>query len=544
MAMQTITGQETGSEFISKLNANFNGLGDGNVAVKVPTHGGELKASTGYVDGRWCAAGASNGVGTWTDDNYYKYLHTPLYLSLNGNEVKSVTVPSGSTLSIFCFDDAFTLISGGVVNDVDDIPDGTAYVKMQIYNSSGYTQVAALDMVLASSPEWVKNTGAAYSQQWFNYDCHPPKLWDDVNYTTPHQMPTDGTADVDNTRYHDNGVVILPPNYSPTGKPCKVVLWFNGDNCPWFIMHDAFYQAAHEQDYKYLAASGYAVAMCSGYTSMWRSEQGSTNASLWLSRITPAYIASVMAFYDWIMANYNFDPQVYVSSLSAGGGMLLYTAINRPFPVRAAAGLSSVVSTFDTMRHAYVGSQKTWQKRLGCVNWDDFVLSPSGSGNTATLVNNNSGASSSQIADADRLLANKDIIRKYDPFGMASDIDWDAFVTQCLLLANPYTNGEDYPTALTDIIYSSQKFISTPIKYWCATKDEATPYTWFKILVDWINRNGGIAELRSYTGSDGRHNTFDNWENVGKTASNQTQYGGQMTAGLGFVEAVEWFKRW
>lgn len=549
--MKTINPNSTGNQFIQDINDNFaeciSGGGDGSVSVKVPLQGGELKSATGYVDGRWCAAGASGGVGTWTDDNFYKYLHTPCYLSLMGNKVKSVTTPSDSTLTIFCYDETFTLISGGAVSAVANIPDGTVYVKFMLYNSSGYSQVGALEMTLGAQPEWVKNTGTAYVPQWFNYDCKPPKLWDDANYTTPHALPTDGSADVDTTRYHDNGCVILPPNYSPTGKPCKVVLWFNGDNCAWFIMHDPYKKAngdasVYENNFKYFLASGYAVVMCSGYTSMWKDEASATDASLWVSRVSPAYIASVRALYDHIMRNYNFDPAVYLGAKSAGGSMLLHTAITRPFPLRAAAGISVIVSVFDTMRHSLVATQKTWQKRFGCANWNSFVLSPSGSGATATLVNNASGANANQVADSTRLSTNKDIYRKYDAFGMNSDIDWDAFVTQCLLLTTPFNNGADYPSALTDVIFAAAKVVETPLKYWCATKDAATPFTWHKIMVDWIAKNGGISELRSYTGDDGGHSTFCGEGN--KTATASTQYGGSKTAAIGVIEAVEWFKRW
>lgn len=549
MAIQTLYSSDNGNEFIEKLNNNFaecsTGGTEGAVSISLPLQGGDLKTATGYIDGRWCTA-ASTPV--WTDDNFYKYLHTPCYLSLAGNKVKSVNVPSGSTLSIFCYDETLTLLSSnGVVNAVANIPSSAKYVKFQLYNSSGFAQVIALDMTLAAEPTWVKNTGTAYTAQFFNFDSRPPKLWDNSSYTTVHSLPTGNSADVDSARYHDNGCVILPPNYSPTGKPCKVVFWFNGDGCAWFIKHDPFKQAngntsAYDQNFKYFNACGYAVVMCTGYTSMWKDEQGAADASLCVSRVSPAYIASVRALYDRVMANYNFDPQVYIAAKSAGGGMLLHTAITRPFPIRAAAGISVCVCNFDVMRHSYVGTQKTWQKRLGCANWNDFVLSPSGSGSTATLVHNASGANANQIADSNRLIANKDIYRKYDAFGMNSDIDWDAFVTQCLALSSPFNNGADYPSALTDVIFEATKVVNTPLKYWCATKDAAVPYTWHKIMVEWINRNGGIAELRSYTGSDGSHTTFCGEGN--KTATASTQYGGSKTAAIGIIEAVEWFKRW
>lgn len=545
--MKTIKANSKGSEFIQDLNDNFAecvSVADGSVAVNAIMQGGELKSATGYVDGRWCTSASTP---TWTDDNFYKYLHTPCYLSLKGNKVKGVVVPTGSTLSIFCYDDSFTLLSSGVVNDEDDIPDSATYVKMQIYNASGYSQVVALEMTLAARPEWVKNVATPLVPQFFNYDCKPPKLWDDANYTTPHVLPVDGTADMDNTRYHDNAFVMLPPQYDPKGEPCKVVLWFNGDGCGWFIDHGISVSSVYDANFKYLNACGYAVVQCMGYTSMWKDEQGSTQASMNLGRISPAYIASVRALYDHVMRNYNFDPQVYLGAKSAGGDMMMHTALTLPFPVRAAAGMDVGINAFDTMRHSWVNTQKAWQKRLGCSNWDEFQLSQSGSGSTATLVHNGSGATDTQKADAKLLKDNMEIYRNILPFFMNSDIDLNSFVTQNLLLTDVFNDGADYPTALTDIVYAAHKVVNTPIKLWCSTKDDAAPYTWHKIMVEWIQRNGGIAELRSYTGSDGTHHTFCGGTSGGGKVINNlpTPYGSTMSGvNIGFVEAVEWFKRW
>jgi hypothetical protein len=344
---------------------------------------------------------------------------------------------------------------------------------------------------------------------------------------------------------------MLPPNYSPTGTPCKVVFWFNGDACPWFILHDPFHDiegnaSIYEKNFKYFNACGYAVVMCFGYTSMWKDEVGATRTTS-SSRVQPAYIASVRALYDRIMTNYNFEPGVYLGAKSAGGGMLLHTAITRPFPVRAAAGMSVVVSNFDLMRWSSLALQKQWQKMLGCPDWNSFLLTQDKHGASATIVHNGSGANANQLADATRLSNNKALYRKYDAFGMNSDIDWDDFVTQCLLFKTPYNEGADYPTALTDVIYNSMVVVPTPIKYWCATKDTRVPYTWNRIIVDWINNNGGIAELRPYSGDDGTHSTFCGGESGGGKVANNlpTPYGGTMSGvNIGIVEAVDWFKRW
>ena len=541
MAIQTINTSDVGTDFIDKLNDNFaecvtGGSSDGSVTVKVPMQGGDLKTATGQVDGRWCTGTSSF---TWTDDNYYKYIHTPLYLSLKNNKVKQVAVPTGNTLSIFCYDEALSLISNGVVNDVDNIPDGTAYVKFQLYNASGYTQVPLLEVTLTAQPEWVKNVATPLVPQWFNYDCKPPKMWDDANYTTPHEMPTDGTADIDNTRYHDNGCIILPPNYTPDGEPCKVMIWFNGDNCPWFVIHDTYHRAdgttsPYESLFKYAAANGLAIAMCSGYTSMWKDEQGAADPGLWVGRLTPAYIASVRALYDRIMDNYNLDPQVYIAGKSAGGYMLLHTAMYRPFPVRAAAGMSVGLGLLGQFKGSYLGTKKTILKRCGITGWNSYTT------DNTNPAYNGTGASAAQITDANNLAAAKDIIKKYDPWAANCDLDWPAWVTAYLSVRNTVENGAMI-SSLQTLIDASMKVCTTPLKLWCATEDTAVSYPQHKSLVDWIVRSGGIAEMRSYTGSDGDHSTFDGTAHAATVA---TPYSGSMTAPLGIVEAVEWFKRW
>lgn len=561
MALQQITGQEHGTQFIDKLNKNFancNTGGDGTLTVKVTMQGGELKAATGYADGKWCSGDAVSAGGslsrTYTDDDFDKYQHTPCYLSLNGNKVKGVTIPSGSTLSIFCYDEAFTLLSGGVVNDEDDIPESAAYVKMQIYNASGYSQVIALDMTLAAQPEWVKNSFTPLTPQFHNFECKPPKLFDDAACTLPHSLPTGATADVDNTRYHDNGFVMLPPNYDPNGEPCKFVFWFSGDNCAFFIGHSPFIQrngsvaaaSIYETNFKYLNNMGYAVVSCGGYTSMWSGEEGAANASLWRARISPAFVASAKAFYDFLMSNYNFDPMPYTAGKSAGGYMLLYSAAQLPFPVRAASGFSVAVSMASSMATIWLSQQKSWQKRLGCANWDSFSLVNefNGAADTTIHAKNDDGVGTptAEEAEGNRLKENVEIYSKYDQFTLISDLNYLSYLEQSLDF-NEFASL-DATSALSTFLSSGHKVMTTPVKLWCATKDRSVAYSWHKIYTDWVNANNGNAELRSYTGDDGNHFTFCG--DGGKVANNlPTPYGGTMNGvNIGIVEAVEWFKRW
>lgn len=562
--MKTISANSTGADFIKDINDNFDecvtGGGSGDFPVNAILQGGDLKSSTGYADGKWCsntplAAGDAVPTFVYTDDNYNKYLHTGCYLSLAGNKVKGVTVPNGSTLSIFCYDDNFTLLSAnGVVNTYADIPSTAKYVKFQLYNASGYASVPMLAMVLSSRPKWVKNSFTPLAYQFYNYEVKPPKLWD-ANYTTVHSLPVDSSADVDNMRYHDNCFVMLPPNYSPDGEPCKLVIFFSGDATTAFMGHNPFVgksgtsiiQSIYETNYKYFNNHGYAVVCFGGYTSMWSGEKGATIPGYWAPRLSPAYVASLRGLYDFLMRNYNFDPAPYLAAKSAGGNMLLNTAATLPFPVRAAAGFSIGISLADLMTQCLLSAQKSWQKICGCANWNSFVLN---SVENYSLVSDGqraskkTGATANQIADADRLIANIDIYKQLDAFTIMSDIDYESYMN-AILQYDPFNDAEP-PQALKDVIAAAHKNMRVPLKLWCATKDPSVPYAWHKLYADWVKKCNGICELRSYTGDDGNHATFcGGVYGGGKVTNASTPYGGTMSdVNIGFVEAVEWFKKW
>lgn len=551
--MKTINANSTGAEFIQDLNDNFaecmTGGGDGNISVKVPLQGGELKSSTGYADGKWCdvptpSIGTSVDnyfVGHYTDDDYNKYLHTGCYLSLKGNSVKSVTKPNGSSLSIFCYDDTFTLLStNGVVDAVSNIPSATKYVKFQIYNSSGYASVPALAMTLSAQPEWVKNSFTPLAPQYHNFECKSPLLWNDMNCTIPHSLPTGATADADYTRYHDNGFVMLPPNYSPNGKPTKFIIFLTGDAAMWFMAHTPFIgrgsdgkasASIYEQNLKYLNNMGYAVVSLASYTSMWGNEYGSTRPTWWISKIQPAYVAALRNFYDFLMDNYNFDYRPYLMAKSAGGYMLVHTASTMPFPIRAAAGLSIGINFCSTIRAQLLNSQKSWQKMMGNADWDSFTLN---SGSSVSNRANPNSSNSNERNDGNLLKTHQDLYRYLDPLIVNSEIDFDTYFNAVLA-------GSDTAAAMRATMH---KVAPAPIKLWCATEDTAVSYSAHEELVNIITRCGGMAEMRSYTGNDGDHSTFCG--GGGKVANNlPTPYGGTMSGvNIGIVEAVEWFKRW
>lgn len=549
--METIYGTENGQEFIGKLNDNFaecmTGSG-GAISVKVPMQGGDLKSADGRVDGKWCDV-STPSVGTsvdsyfaghYTDDDYTKYLHTPCYLSLIGNKVKSVTMPSGSTLTIFCYDDTFTLISGGVVSSADNIPDGAAYVKMQAYNANGFAQVLPITLTLASAPKWVKNTDTALVPRFVNFECKPPKFFDDAACTIPHAAPTGAAADVDNTRYHDNGFVMLPPNYSPHGEPTKFIIWFSGDACMWFMAHNPFISrdsngkvaaSVYEKNFKYLCNMGYAVVSFGGYTSMWGNEYGATRPTWWIAKIKPSYIASLRAFYDYLLANYNFDARPYIAAKSAGGYMLIHSASTMPIPIRAAAGLSIGIDLCSTIRGQLLNSQKSWQKMMGNPDWNSFTLNSGGSSITQRA--NPNSSNTNEKNDGDLLMNHKELYRTLCPILANTEVsDYHGYFTAIM------TADTEASSAMRAAMH---KVCMVPTKLWCATKDTAVSFSAHELIVAMITRGGGVAELRSYTGDDGSHSTFDGAD---KAVPMTMQDGTVLNVPLGAVEMVEWFKRW
>ncbi len=122
------------------------------------------------------------------------------------------------------------------------------------------------------------------------------------------------------------------------------------------------------------------------------------------------------------------------------------------------------------------------------------------------------------------------------------------------ILSNCEISDSDYDDYFDALFSGSGAFVTNldkmhkhqvpPTKLWCATNDTAVLYSHHEAYCDLVTRCGGVAELRSYTGSDGNHATFCG--EGGKVANNlPTPYGGTMSGvNIGIVEAVEWFKRW
>lgn len=554
--MKTINANSTGNQFIQDINDNFaecmtGGSADDAVTTKVALQGGKLVSSTGYVDGKWCSnapssIGASVPSFTWTDDDFYKYFHTPNYLSLLGNSIKTITPPAGTTMTIFCYDETFAKVDA--VNAVANIPTTARYIKVQIYQSSNFTLGQIVTIVTTSEPEWVKNTAEPLVPQFFNYECKPKKIWDTIG-TTLHPSPTGASADVDSARYHDNGYIILPPTYTQNGKPTKFVLFFNGDLTYTFVLHNPYQTVSnskvaasvYEKNFKYLCNMGYAVVSVCGYTSMWKDDAGAIFSDPWTPKWTPAFKASVMALYDHLMTNYNLEPAAYLMAKSAGGSALTYIASTGMIPVRAAAGLSIQISFADMISQIYLPNQKNLQKRLGATNWNSFALNASSTGDLNNRTRASSNGNSAQQAEAGRISDNKELFHAFDGFVANSDINYDDYLAG-VLASDPFNNV--MASGLATAIANAYKKTAAPIKLWCGTQDPATPYFWHEKLRDWITRCGGECELRSYTGSENNnHGTFCGGSAI--TTSADTPYGGTMSGvNIGIVEAVEWFKRW
>lgn len=140
-------------------------------------------------------------------------------------------------------------------------------------------------------------------------------------------------------------VVLLPPNYTPTGKPCRVILNFHG----W--SHYVNYKVwglpsrlGFIQQKQRWANAGYAVID----VNLKNSSQKGNYSGLGSIQVDDSYRKA----FEWVKKNYNVEETCFVVCGSAGGPNGINVCYNWP-DVRAGVWLDTWINVSE---HSYVGS--------------------------------------------------------------------------------------------------------------------------------------------------------------------------------------------
>ena len=141
--------------------------------------------------------------------------------------------------------------------------------------------------------------------------------------------------------YLDNGVLILPENYTDDGKPTRLVITCHGAGGT-VTTDDA--QIIPKPLTKYLVANGYAVMDVNGLPEEYAKLQGIDVRN---NIGSPIAIRSYVKAYFYCVNNFNLQREVFVHGASLGGISSTNLVLSGQIPVIAHSAFCPVLDTFN-----------------------------------------------------------------------------------------------------------------------------------------------------------------------------------------------------
>ena len=145
------------------------------------------------------------------------------------------------------------------------------------------------------------------------------------------------------------GVIALPPNYTPYGEPVKLILFAHGghgyvDETHWYPTSSNF-----DNLVKRLLAAGYAVFDCNGCKDMPYSEWQEliAHGDVLIASGLPQACEAYYKCFQYIIANYNVVPKVYIWGCSMGGFLAMNFAYYHREIVAAVACMAGCLDLYD-----------------------------------------------------------------------------------------------------------------------------------------------------------------------------------------------------
>ena len=152
--------------------------------------------------------------------------------------------------------------------------------------------------------------------------------------------------------YKDNGLLMLPPTYTPQGKPTRLVIAFHGGGGG-ASDHDS--QTEQQTQYKYLVANGYAVMDMNGmpadWVETWWDDCPAPSVKEYCkvnNMGTPLAMECYMKGYQWVVDNYNIARDgVFICGGSMGGMSSSNFVMMGSVPVIAQAIYAPALDTYN-----------------------------------------------------------------------------------------------------------------------------------------------------------------------------------------------------
>ena len=542
-----LTKEASAPQFVRDLNADLNylesGIGGGDSdtsdTVLMQLQGGKIATSTSSAT----TINGSNVIGypcaSIDDSEFFNNCHTRLMLDIGFCTVTGVTVESGETLTIFCYDSSGEYIQN--VLSVGSIPSGTRYVKFMVSKSSEYTSLRRLSVSVRGNATQVKNiTPELVTTSYFSFDTEYPSMdaSDNIIYTGANSQ----------NRYYDNGLIKLPPNYSTTGEPVPLVVFVHGTNGFDFYKgpKPSYSKPMYDEQQSFVVNNGYALCDCSGITN-----EGPEHVSGFDNTyFSPSFVTSIIKLVEYVTVNYNVKTDgVYLISKSAGGYILHLLTQLQVLNIKAAASLAPGISPFGTMRYYTESATRATTRALGQL------------GITIT--------SSSWTTNMPIVLDNIHKIRQVDPlfFGTnLTDEEVDSLVRvlyykksgnkksfyncpECMngvtITEGSMSEGTGLPAGtVVPGLNSVGIHLQAPTRIWIAEEDDGSVLPKEpRLYYEMANRGGGsTCVLTTIPSGYGGHHAVDT-SPLAPKVTHHTRYAGEVEIVETYSQLVSWFDK-
>ena len=444
------------------------------------------------------------------DNNFWNYCHSTLLLDISNCTITDVALQNGETLSIHWFDADCKY--AGTVNSVQSIPSAAKYVRFQLSSSSPIA-LRNLEVTVDGTASTRKNAANPSSQTdkrtYFSFEVKKPYRFDT------------GVDYIGDNRLYDNGFVLLPENYDPTGEPTNLAVFIQGTSgYPFDRVNGTSaynnYMGMYKAPQEFVALNNIAVCCCSGLTSKY----GNSVTNLMFA---PLFCESVANMVDFVKDNYNIG-KIYIYGKSSGGILCNLAPLVEEIGAVCAASLAPAFCPIASQVY-----HRTFQ--AACANITAEELGIDYTFNKDTW----------NEQDRSAIYDNISQWRKFDGFFASydeiSDDDLRAIAEDAYAVGNTsLAVTMDKKPRTRDLINGAKRSFPCPNKVWVSQDDNAVDWRMCALLVDRTD-NYTLSFLLS-NGSQHHSDDGPNAETVEYTLPDGTV----VTATRGYAEMVDWFK--
>lgn len=479
-----------------KLTDEVNISGIGSVLnIFIPFESSGINHSTGMIN-------PSSILDHETSRRTGKFLNVLPLSSLSVNFDKG-------NLFVFEYDSTFTLLKSSEVTNGGTmlLSANTNYVKFSIENlvNTDFPSCAITFKSPTPFANWIKNPRFNANNITFIYEVNTNE---GREILVSDSIAEQYTAE----RYHNSGILKLPPNYDPNGEPVKLIIFHAGAG-GYSSFSATTFGNQYEDYFQYLVDEGY--AMLSVYT--WTTKYPETPHPNFGS---PISMSAYVQGYKWVTDNYNIDTNgAYIAGKSAGGYTGLNLIYNKGIPILAAGLLAPAISPLVRVYGYDEGSRLSYADDFGFEGDNSVLSSEVRTEELKNYIKNN----------AEKMVG-------YNPF-------WNGIV--CQNLTDLATYGAENVEGDPENFMSVSRISTVPQKIWVSEDDEVVPVGIIKNYIKTIKNGQGIGELRLMPNGTGGHHSVDTDTNAMKVSSIKTRLGITHTnIPLAYVELLQFFRRY